>query len=303
MNNLPKTIRTFLEQHYEILSVREVDKISSTNGETIKLLLNLDDGNNIECVIIKSVDRNTLCISSQVGCALGCKFCSTGTMGFIRNLSVGEILSQYLYAFSLTGGIDNIVFMGMGEPLQNYDNVTKAIRLLNTKDGANFGIRRITLSTAGIIEGIRKLVNDDLHIKLAVSLNSAIDKKRSTVMPINKSDRLYDLIEVLKEYQKKSNKRFTFEYVMIKGVNIGEEDAKAVMKLAEELHFNLNIIPYNKIKNVSDKLNPHFETPSSNEINVFLKYFEDSNIEIVKRYRKGDDITAACGQLATTKDK
>lgn len=296
MANIPKSLRSFLEENYKILSVDEIQRQDSRNGETTKFLLELDDKNKIECVIIKSSDRNTLCLSSQVGCALSCKFCATGTMGFIRNLSVSEIISQFMHTHSIAGSIDNIVFMGMGEPFLNYENVSKAIRILNDKNGLNYGLRRITLSTAGIIKGIEKLIKDDLHIRLAVSLNSAIESKRQGMMPITESNGLKKLIEVLKKYQDKSNKRFTFEYVMIKGLNMSKADAEAIMNLSRELHFNLNVIPYNKIKN-PNKAQPPYERPTQNDIDSFIEYFNNSNIEIVKRYRKGDDISAACGQL------
>ncbi len=293
MSNIPKALITFLEKQFCILSTEEIQKQVSQDNETTKFLLSLNDSAKIECVIINSEDRNTLCISSQVGCKLGCQFCKTATMGFIRNLSAAEILSQFLYTRSIVGKIDNIVFMGMGEPLLNYDNVIKAVNILNAKDGVDFGIRRITISTSGIVSGIERLITDNINVKLAVSLNSAIDNKRTQLMPVNKKNKLQDLVNVLKRYQEVSNKRFTFEYVLIKGFNMNKEDANAIIEIAKELSFYLNIIPYNEIENCN------FKTPNQKEVDAFVNYFANSNVKIVRRYRKGNDISAACGQLAT----
>lgn len=312
MANTPKKLRTFLNTNYSILAVNEVKRQESSNKEATKFLLELKDGKQIECVLLKSDEgRQTLCLSSQIGCALNCQFCSTAKMGFIRNLSAGEIISQFLFVLSISEKIDNIVFMGMGEPLLNYDNVKKAIEILNNKKGMNYGIKRITLSSSGIIKGIKQLIEDSLNIKLAVSLNSAIDSERKELMPVvSKSNSLKDLIDVLKLYQEKTGKRFTFEYVLIPEVNMKEENANEISKLYMELNFNLNLIPYNNINNISlsdnkkstlnhNKHNP-YSTPNNRDIERFISYFRNTGIEIVRRYRKGDDISAACGQLATT---
>ncbi len=306
MNNIPKQIRQYLSENYNLLSVYEIDRQDSKNGETTKLLLELPDRMRIECVIIRSGDRKTLCISSQVGCPLDCLFCATAKMGFIRNLTVDEIVSQLMYALSIEGNIDNIVFMGMGEPLLNYDEVKKTISIINDPQGLNTGIRRITLSTAGVIKGIERLISDELNIRLAVSLNSAINEKRNMLMPINKSNPLKNLLQTLFVYQEKTGKRFTFEYVMIEGVNMNEDDANAIIDLSKNLNFNLNIIPYNKVNKSLYKPDTtvyNFTRPSEESISKFLSYFKYSDIEIVQRYKKGDDISAACGQLATNFEK
>ncbi len=305
INNIPKNLIQHLNQNYTILSVEEAVRQQSISKETDKLLLKLNDGKKIECVVIRSGDRNTLCVSSQVGCPLGCVFCSTAQMGFIRNLTDDEILSQFLYVSSVIGKIDNIVFMGMGEPFLNYDNLIKAIRVLNNENAFNYGIRRITISTSGIVEGIKRLVKDKVHVTLAVSLNSAIDKKRSMLMPVNKSNKLKDLINALGYYQSETGKRFTFEYVMLEGVNMGKEDAEAILRLYDRINFNLNVIPYNPMKLQSIRPSENsleLKTPQEKDITKFLSYFKDSDIEIVKRYKKGDDISAACGQLATSNE-
>lgn len=307
MSNLPKKLRIFLSEQFNILSVKEIKTLNSKDGNTTKFLLSLNDNYKIECVLIGNEKRHTLCLSSQVGCPLDCKFCATGKMGFLRNLDTSEIISQFLHVKSITGNIDNVVFMGMGEPLLNYDNVMLAIKLLNDKNYLNFGIRRIAISTAGIIKGIEKLMEDSspttdntntktqntLMPRLAVSLNSAIEKIRSDIMPINKTNPLKKLVDALKKYQEKTGKRFTFEYVLIKDLNTNKENADAIIELSKELRFNLNIIPYNPV------LSFEFETPSGKEIENFINYFNGSGIEIVRRYKKGNDISAACGQLIT----
>jgi len=226
-------------------------------------------------------------------------------MGFIRDLSIGEIVSQLMYALSIEDNIDNIVFMGMGEPLLNYDNVTKAIGIITHHNGLNMSIRRITVSTAGIIDGIKKLISDKLHLRLAVSLNSALDSKRTMLMPVNKSNPLKQLMNTLVTYQDETAKRLTFEYVMIEGVNMGKEDAVALIALSDKLNFNLNLIPYNKVKEGLFSSEIHHTTlnrPSESTIRKFISYFKGSTIEIVQRYRKGNDISAACGQLATNSE-
>jgi 23S rRNA (adenine2503-C2)-methyltransferase len=302
MKNVPKSLRQYLNDKHTILSLSEVNRQTSKDGQTTKLLLELSDGKRIECVIIRSGERSTLCISSQVGCALDCQFCSTGRMGFIRDLSIGEIVSQLMYTISIEDNIDNIVFMGMGEPLLNYDNVTKAIAIITHPDGLNMSIRRITVSTAGIIDGIKKLISDKLHLRLAVSLNSALESKRTMLMPVNKSNPLGKLVNTLAIYQDETGKRLTLEYVMIDGVNMGKEEADALIALSDKLNFNLNLIPYNKVKEAlfsSEIRYTKMNRPSEKTIHKFTSYFKGSTIEIVQRYRKGDDISAACGQLAT----
>ncbi len=305
MKNVPKRLRQYLSDKHTILSLSEINRQTAKDGQTTKLLLKLVDGKRVECVIIRSVDRSTLCISSQVGCALACQFCSTGRMGFIRDLSIGEIVSQLMYALSIEDNIDNIVFMGMGEPLLNYDNVTKAIGIITHHNGLNMSIRRITVSTAGIIDGIKKLISDKLHLRLAVSLNSALDSKRTMLMPVNKSNPLKQLMNTLVTYQDETAKRLTFEYVMIEGVNMGKEDAVALIALSDKLNFNLNLIPYNKVKEglfSSEIRHTTLNRPSESTIRKFISYFKGSTIEIVQRYRKGNDISAACGQLATNSE-
>jgi 23S rRNA (adenine2503-C2)-methyltransferase len=226
-------------------------------------------------------------------------------MGFIRDLSIGEIVSQLMYTISIEDNIDNIVFMGMGEPLLNYDNVTKAIAIITHPDGLNMSIRRITVSTAGIIDGIKKLISDKLHLRLAVSLNSALESKRTMLMPVNKSNPLGKLVNTLAIYQDETGKRLTLEYVMIDGVNMGKEEADALIALSDKLNFNLNLIPYNKVKEAlfsSEIRYTKMNRPSEKTIHKFTSYFKGSTIEIVQRYRKGDDISAACGQLATNSE-
>lgn len=292
MKNIPKNLKLFLKENFIINPIQTVQKQEDKDADTIKYLLKLPDDNMIECVLIKSGDRKTICISSQVGCPLNCSFCSTATMGFIRNLTAGEIVGQFQLLKMNHQKLDNIVFMGMGEPMLNYENVAKAIRIINNKNGLNFGIKRITLSTAGVVKGIQKLTEDKLNIKLAVSLNSPIEQQRIRLMPVTKTNSLGELIKALKLYQETTGKRITFEYVMIKNENMDKKHAEKIIDLKKELNFNLNIIPYN------DSLNTSLKTPNSQDIERFLSYFVDTDIEIVRRYKKGNNINAACGQLA-----
>ncbi|MDH4128372.1 MAG: 23S rRNA (adenine(2503)-C(2))-methyltransferase RlmN [Spirochaetota bacterium] len=292
--NIPKKLIDYLESSFTLHTLNEIDCKVSKKEDTYKYLFQLSDGLKIESVVIKEFNRNTLCISSQVGCPLNCVFCLTGKMGIERNLKTDEIIDQFLYLKEKHESIDNIVFMGMGEPFLNYNNLIKAIRIFNSKDGLNFSIRRITISTAGIIKGIRRFANEELNLHLAVSLNSPFQSERLKIMPFTKKNTLGDLLSVCKYYQEKTGRRITFEYVMIKNVNIDKKDAKRIIQFSEDIHFNLNLIPYNPIPNCD------YVSPTKEEIFKFIQYFKYSNVEVVQRKRKGRDISAACGQLATS---
>ncbi len=293
MNNLPKKLIEYLVSQFHILGVQEENHIISERKDTHKYLFTLMDNMKVESVIINEGSRNTLCLSSQVGCSLNCVFCATGQMGMKRNLSSGEMISQFLFLKGKHGQIDNIVFMGMGEPLLNYNNLINTIKILNSKEGLNFGIRRITISTAGVAKNIRRLADENLHIHLAVSLNSPDPMTRINLMPFSKRIPLKEVLDACKFYQEKTKRRITFEYVLFKGINSSKKDAKSIIKLFDDLQFNLNIIPYNPIDGCK------YETPSHDEVEEFTRYFQYSKIEVVQRKRKGRDISAACGQLAT----
>ncbi len=297
MSNISKNHRDYLQNNFVMNPLDVLDCRVSNHKDTHKYLFQLADGYKIESVLIKEGSRNTLCLSTQVGCSLKCSFCATGKMGLKRNLKAGEIIAQFLYIRGKHGSIDNIVYMGMGEPFLNYNNVIKSVRIFNSKDGLNFGIRRITLSTAGMVKGIYSLVKENLNIHLAVSLNSPFQSERVKLMPSSKkNNELKELIKACEYYQEKTGQRITFEYVMIKGVNMRKEDAKQIIKMAKGLKFNLNLISYN----VSES--NEYQAPIPPEIARFVQYFQYSKIEIVQRKRKGKDISAACGQLATSNE-
>jgi 23S rRNA (adenine2503-C2)-methyltransferase len=292
--NIPKTLIETLNNSFIVNTIQIVKQQVSHNSETYKYLLNLNDNHKIESVVIIDRPRNTLCISSQVGCPLGCLFCLTGQMGIKRNLLAGEMVAQFIHAKKIHGSIDNVVFMGMGEPLLNYNNVMKSIKIINSDEGLNFGAKRITISTAGITKGMRKLAHETINIRLAVSVNSLNQLDRAKIMPFSKrNNSLKELISTCKYYQKKTDKRITLEYTMIKDVNMTKQDAKELIKLSKELQFNLNLIPFNLIPNCD------YRVPSNSDIFFFTQLFKYSKIEVVQRKRKGRDISAACGQLIT----
>lgn len=269
-----------------------------------KALIYLEDGNAIETVLMRHKKRNTICLSSQVGCPMSCVFCATGKSGFRRNLNSEEIILQALYwgrfLKSKNKNINNVVFMGMGEPLLNYDEVIKAIRILNDKDKFNIGARRISISTCGIPEGIRKLMRENKQINLALSLHAPNDRLRSYLMPINKEYSINKILGALREYIKTSNRKVMIEYVMLDGVNDSQDMARELARLLKDKLKNLyfvNLIAYNKSAEEADKTG-QFRSSSPDQINKFKRILEDSGITVVERYRFGRDIKGACGQLA-----
>jgi len=268
---------------------------------TTKILLVLDDGLKIETVLMSHPDkngggrrRNTVCVSSQVGCSLGCKFCTTGKSGFKRNLTVWEIIEQVLFfARKLKDKnerVDNVVFMGMGEPFLNYENVMEAIRLLNSKDGMEIGARSISVSTSGIVEGIKKLAGENLQANLAISLHASNDELRSKLMPVNKKYPLKNVLKAVDEYLVKTNRKVMFEYIMIDGVNDSGEHANELAGLMKKKLYLVNLIPYNQ----TDVFNPS----SPERIKQFREILEKDGISVTQRFRFGEKIKAACGQLA-----
>ncbi len=293
MTSLSETLRNKLQNILSI-SIPTIITKSGSNDGTTKYLLSLQDGSNIEMVIIPNGKKNTLCISSQVGCARKCKFCATAKLGFKRNLKTYEITSQVFLAIKELGDdkLTNIVFMGMGEPLDNFENVVKAIRILQHDLCFNFSPRRITVSTSGVIPQIAKLADTGLKLKLAVSLNSAIQSKREILMPISKTFPLSELKKALIDFRKKTPYRITFEYVMIKDFNIGREDVKALLKYLGDISCKLNVIKWNKVKDLP------YETPSTREIDRFINSMNILSSAVTFRKSRGADIDAACGQLA-----
>ena len=267
----------------------------SKDKKTIKALITLKDGIKIEAVLMKHKDeRNTVCVSSQAGCALGCAFCATGKMGFKRDLSAFEIAQQVLLFGRLLKKnkekVANVVFMGMGEPFLNYDNVLSAINFLNDPDGFGLGARNFSISTAGIIEGIRKLSNEKMEINLAVSLHAPNQKLRSELMPINKKYPIGKVFEAVEKYVKARKRKVMFEYIMIKDVNDSAQDAKELAKLMKNPLYFVNLIPLNPV--------PGFEPSPLEKIKKFKKILLGCGVQATQRYRFGQDISAACGQLA-----
>jgi len=292
MTSLSEDLRTKLQETYQIGIPTILNKVVSVDGTT-KYLLSLQDGSNIEMVIIPNEKKNTLCISSQVGCARQCEFCATAKLGFTRNLETYEITSQVFLAIKELSDdkLTNIVFMGMGEPLDNFDNVVKAIRILQHDLCFNFSPRRITVSTSGVIPQISKLADTGLKLKLAVSLNSAIQAKREQLMPISKAYPLSELKKNLIDFRKKTPYRITFEYVMIKDYNIGRIDVKALLKYLGDISCKLNVIKWNKVDDLS------YETPSATEVSRFINSMNILSSAVTYRRSRGTDIDAACGQL------
>ena len=291
MTNFSLDYRRRIAEIANIGYVRISKLLSSISNQTKKFLFELNDKRYIESVYMKDDKRITLCLSSQVGCSLGCSFCATGRMGFIRNLSAGEIVDQVLYIQQhLNSKATNVVLMGMGEPFLNYNNVLKACDILSDMKGVAISKRKITISTAGVVPRIKQFAKEGYKYKLAISLNAPDQVTRSRLMPINDKYPLSDLIAAAKEYTNASGERITFEYVLINGVNDHPEHAARLKKLLAGFKCKLNIIPYNS---TDEKL----DTPSEEKINAFVRHFLKMDIIISVRRSKGIDINAACGQL------
>jgi 23S rRNA (adenine2503-C2)-methyltransferase len=291
MTNISKEAREQLAENFTISSPEIVDIQKSKQDDTTKFLFKLNDGALVESVILYYPNRVTACISSQVGCALKCTFCNTGKLGFTRNMTGGEIVSQVLTMEKFLGKrINNIVYMGMGEPLLNYDNVVNSIMNLNDKKMRNLGARHITISTSGIADKIEELGDLGIEIRLSVSLHAPTNYQRDQLMPINTKYPVEELMQACRTYQEKTNKRVTFEYIAIKGFNDSKEDALKLADLIGSLKVMVNIIPVNP--------NPAgYEKPKKEYLKQFANVLRDRGIDTVIRAEKGTDIDAACGQL------
>jgi len=291
MTNISVEFRNFIQKNY-YLNRLELIKIAESKDGTEKYLFGLEDQNLIESVLIFSGKRVTECISSQVGCKYNCLFCESGKNGFIRNLSISEILNQVLFVKKRKKFTPhNLVFMGIGEPLDNYDNVVKAIYILNSKDAFNIGTRKITVSTCGIIPAIKKLCELNWQIELSVSLNAPENKLRSHLMPVNNKYPLHSLIESCRIYARETNRQVTFEYILIKGVNDSVNYAEQLAKLVGGFNCKVNLIAFNPSPYSS--LQPSEYT----QINHFKNKLITNGIHTTIRQSKGGDINAACGQL------
>jgi 23S rRNA (adenine2503-C2)-methyltransferase len=320
MTNLPKALREKLRENYSLQTLELVRKQGSRDT-TQKFLWRLGDHSLIESVLIPAnpalygevSDRHTLCVSTQVGCAYGCKFCASGLEGWKRNLGVEEIVEQILAverwnkqpAPSNTQAensnpspengtlrfIDNLVIMGMGEPLANYDNLLKALKILNAPWGGGIGARKITISTSGLAPQIRKLADEPMQFRLALSLHGATDETRNKIMPVNRKYPLKELTAACEFYQRKKGRMTTFEYILIAGVNDGLDQVAPLAKLAKKLNAKVNLIPYNQVEGLP------WERPSEEAQEAFLTALEKQKVTATLRREKGHDIDAACGQL------
>ena len=293
MTNLPVTLRAKLRNEFTIFGLKLITSSKSVDG-TKKFLFALKDGELVESVIIPAENRVTACISTQVGCKYGCAFCASGMKGFERNLTCAEIIQQVLFMNKQIhpGKITHIVFMGTGEPLDNYDAVMKAVRLINSADAIGIGSRRITISTSGVIPGIEKLAREGLQIELSISLHSAEDALRSQLMPVNKVYPLKELIASCKAYINKTGRQITFEYILIKDLNSDLLNAQELVKLLKGLKLvKVNLIPVNPVKEL--KIAP----PERQKILFFRDYLMKHGLRATLRKPRGEDIEAACGQL------
>ncbi len=291
MTNLPRLFRKSLNTNSVIHPLKEISQIESETQKTQKFIFQRLDGKQIESVIIKKGDRTTVCLSTQVGCSLDCGFCATGQMSFNGNLSVGEIIDQYLRLDKISPDpITNIVFMGMGEPFLNYNNTIFAARMLNDSNGINLGAARITISTAGIIPKIKKFTDQREPFKLAISLNGTTQQQREKIMPITKAYSLENLLEISDYYTRATGKYITFEYVLLNSYNDTEEDAMRLRKKLKTIKCKLNIIPYNEIGDV-------YTRPNEDRIKSFLSFLKNSAFQVTVRWSKGTKISAGCGQL------
>ncbi len=293
MTDLPKPLRADLAEQWEIRLPAVHRRFDSSDG-TRRYLVRLKDGEFAETVFIPEENRNTICISSQIGCALDCKFCLTGQLGLTRHLSAGEIVAQVLVAqrdHSSSDASFNIVLMGMGEPLHNYDNLMKAIRILHDENGLNMSMSRITLSTAGLLPGIERLAKEPMIPNLAISLTGATNEKRNALMPINRKYPIEQLLDAVHRFPLKHRQRVTFEYVLLEGVTDAPEDAFALVKLLQGIRAKVNLIPLNEAEELS------YRRPSDAAVEQFQQILIDHNISAFIRKNRGNDISAACGQL------
>ena len=292
MSNLSKSLRERLDAAYTAGNLKIEQKFVSRIDETRRYLLKLEDGNYIESVLMKYHHGYTICVSSQVGCAMGCRFCASTRNGKARNLSAGEIIGQVMTVQKDLGErISNIVMMGIGEPLDNYDEVLKFLEIVNHPSGLNIGHRHITLSTCGLVPKIKDLADRQLQITLSVSLHAADDETRSEIMPVNRRYSISQLMEACRYYIKNTNRRISFEYTLISGVNDNSAEAEKLLKLLNGMLCHVNLIPVNPVKETG------FKQGSRAKIEEFQRILESGGISATIRREMGADISAACGQL------
>ena len=292
MTNIPKKLRDKLSDEYCVGNLKIKQKFISHIDETRRYLLQLDDGNFVECVLMKYHHGYTICVSTQVGCAMGCAFCASTRGGKVRNLTSGEIIGQIMTVQKDLGErISNIVLMGMGEPLDNFDNVMRFLENVNNPIGLNIGHRHISLSTCGLCEKIMELADKKLQITLSVSLHASNDEKRSAIMPVNKKYNIAELMSACKYYIEKTNRRISFEYTLIRGVNDTPEEARELLGLISGMLCHVNLIPVNKVAETG------FSASNREAIDKFRDILEKGGVTATVRREMGADISAACGQL------
>ena len=292
MTNIPKELRETLKQKAYIADVKIVKRLESKIDGTVKYVYELTDGEYIESVLMKYEHGYTVCISTQVGCRMGCSFCASGLNGLCRNLTASEMLSQIMAAQRDNGiRVSNVVMMGMGEPLDNFENSVRFLKLVSCDKGMNIGLRHISLSTSGVVTGIERLKEYNLPITLSISLHAPNDKIRSSMMPVNKKWNVDALLNACKNYQKVTTRRISFEYALIEGVNDSEECAKELAQKLKGIMCHINLIPANPVKENS------FKKPDKNKILNFQKKLEALGLNATVRRTLGSDIDASCGQL------
>ena len=314
MRNLPKVFVEWLRTNY-VIDPTKILLDKQSNDVTQKFLIQLEDKQLIETVLIRAPQegvgvkksRKTVCVSIQVGCAYGCKFCASGLAGFKRNLFASEVVAQLLHMSRIDSpkethdsnesvSFDNIVFMGMGEPLANYNELVSVLKIMNASWGLNIGARRITVSTSGLAPEIEKLATEALSIRLAISLHGATNEVRNQIMPINKRYPLEVLIPAIEKFREIHGRMVTLEFILIDGVNDSLEQARALVKIAKRLHAHVNCIPYNKVEGLE------WKRPSISRQNKFVQILKEANVSVTIRREKGHSINAACGQLRLKKE-
>ncbi len=291
MTNVSKELRAELRTKNALYTTEISQTLKDPDG-TVKLQITLHDGGCIETVLLTDAEgRKTACVSCQVGCPMGCAFCQTGTLGFARNLTAGEIIEQFLHLEHICGTLQNIVFMGMGEPMLNLDNIRKAISILSSPKGRNLSTRRITISTSGVIKGIYDMADNGPNVRLAVSLTAADPELRTKLMPVNVANPLPELSKAIGYWMEKTGNRCTLEAALLHNVNTTRESALAMKKFVGNMPVHINIIPWNPVNSLP------YEEPSRNEVRNYLNMLEELGLTVTQRTRRGRKIGGACGQL------